>query len=490
MMSKKAFFLLALVIFFCISMQAQVLYDNISSTAISLRDPARQSSTDIDAIIFNPAGLTSLDVGLTLSISGIYSHFSVNDKVSVFFDNYIRDYHNTVNTLNPSAQLAYNWGKWAIGASMAREGGYNNWYCAQGSPAIDKFDYLFSQNSNLDLIDLIIGINGILLDHNNTPENRYLKSYYGSSSLNSSFSQFNYRLSASYKRNITRRKRISLSFGLNIQHTSYRKKFDRNIMLMDLDNMNSMSYLDYQKDIFNTINTSWSENKQSQLDIIQTEYEMIVDYENRMKELSSCDSYKSIWSLSPVLGINYSVDSIKNIQNIIVATNFTPGYLLAFGGLQKTTSFFDIPSELSLGASISFCKYYMLSLGTSLYSSFLWPEGYNSNIDLVQENWRFSTATSASFTYLIPNSIVHLSCGFQYSYNSLIMNYGAAFLEHKVNAFSGNLGCSVDALQNLQLNVGFAVQGFDNFKQNPAYSSFETSLLPRYIFSIGFTYKY
>lgn len=489
MMCRKTF-LMMLAILFSVSLQAQVLYDNVSSTAISLRDPARQSSTDIDAVIFNPAGLTSLDKGLSLSISGIYSHLSIDDKVPVFFDNYLREYHNTINTLNPSIQLAYNFGEWALGASVAREGGYNNWYCSQGSPAIDRFDYLFNYDDFLKIVDLMVNINKRILHDNNIPDNRRLRSYYGSNNLNSSFSQFNYRLSASYKHNFTPRKSVSFSFGLNLQHTSFRKKFDRNIMLMDLDNMNSMLFYDYQKDIYNTISTLNYEDKQSYLNEIQSECEMVVNLENIMRELGSYDSYKSTWALSPVLGINYTIDSIGSIQNINVGASFTPGYLLGFGNTHGTSLLLDLPSELSLGVSMDFCKFYKLAVGTSLYSSYLWSEGYNINLDLVQEDWRYSPTISTSFTYLVPNSMIHLSCGFQYSYNSLLLNYGAAFLERKLNAYMGNLGFSVDALQNLQLNFGFAVQWYDDFSQHPVFYSFETLLSPRYISSIGFTYKY
>ena len=104
-----------------VAANAQLYQDASNSTAVVVRDPARQASTEIDAVIYNPAGTAFLDDGW---------HFSLNGKVSrrsmvLGYDGY--DVTNTARDILPSVQAAFKKGKWSFSASLANEGGYMNW---------------------------------------------------------------------------------------------------------------------------------------------------------------------------------------------------------------------------------------------------------------------------------------------------------------------------------------------------------------------------
>lgn len=115
------------------------LFDNSMSMVSSLRDPARQSSHEIDAIIYNPAGLSFLNDGLTLSL-GLSASFGVvpihfsSSPNNVYKDG---DYSQITIKSVPDFQLAYKQSQWTISYSYASEGGRGRWIAPQGFGMVD-----------------------------------------------------------------------------------------------------------------------------------------------------------------------------------------------------------------------------------------------------------------------------------------------------------------------------------------------------------------
>jgi len=70
------------------------LVDNGNQSASYIRTMNRNASTDIDAVYFNPAGLTKLEDGLYLSFSNqsIWQEYEIkNDFASLNEDTYVGD---------------------------------------------------------------------------------------------------------------------------------------------------------------------------------------------------------------------------------------------------------------------------------------------------------------------------------------------------------------------------------------------------------------
>lgn len=115
----------------CGTLSAQSIVENLSSSsAVVVRDPARQSSTEVDAAIYNPAGTAFVKDGLSFSVNGI-----ANFGQTKAYDG-TKSYKVDENYVMPSVQLTFKKGKWAFSGSFASEGGYRRSY-KDGSPLID-----------------------------------------------------------------------------------------------------------------------------------------------------------------------------------------------------------------------------------------------------------------------------------------------------------------------------------------------------------------
>ena len=120
MMKTKLFLSMALMVV-AIGADAQLYQDASNVTAIGVRDPARQSSTEIDAVINNPAGTAFLKEGLHLSLTGQYTFGEVD------YGNYNKTVEGPTKNAIPSLQAAYKKEKFALSLSYGNEGGYGTW---------------------------------------------------------------------------------------------------------------------------------------------------------------------------------------------------------------------------------------------------------------------------------------------------------------------------------------------------------------------------
>lgn len=104
---------------------AQLYQDGNNTTAISVRDPARQSSTEIDAVINNPAGTAFLPNGWNFSINALYTHGQMK------IGNYNKMVENQTGNAIPSFQAAYKDKALTLSMSLGDEGGYGIWFAGE-----------------------------------------------------------------------------------------------------------------------------------------------------------------------------------------------------------------------------------------------------------------------------------------------------------------------------------------------------------------------
>lgn len=99
------------------------LSDATASSAILTRDPARQASTEIDAVVTNPAGTAFINDGFHISLGGIFNYRDISatntEKPSPTY------YTKEMNIL-PTVQIAFKKNDWTVSASFASEGGFGN----------------------------------------------------------------------------------------------------------------------------------------------------------------------------------------------------------------------------------------------------------------------------------------------------------------------------------------------------------------------------
>ena len=112
---------------------------NQNQSASYIRMFARDASTNIDAVFFNPAGLTKLDNGFYLSLNNQY--ISQNQYVTSNYE-YLNgtpvEYHGTVQApLFPGLYAAYNIGKFSISLGINPVGGGGSATFKNGLPSFE-----------------------------------------------------------------------------------------------------------------------------------------------------------------------------------------------------------------------------------------------------------------------------------------------------------------------------------------------------------------
>ena len=104
---------------------AQIYQSAQNSTAAVVRDPARQSSTEIDAVINNPAGTAFLNDGWSFSLNGRLAYQTLDISS---FDNHVP---NSSRDIIPTFLASYKKDNLTFSFSFANEGGYGKWTFAK-----------------------------------------------------------------------------------------------------------------------------------------------------------------------------------------------------------------------------------------------------------------------------------------------------------------------------------------------------------------------
>ncbi|MDA3871431.1 MAG: hypothetical protein PF551_03665 [Candidatus Marinimicrobia bacterium] len=113
------------------------LVDNGNQSASFIRTMNRNASTDIDAVYFNPAGLTKLEDGLYLSFSNqsIFQEKEIkNDYAALNEDTYVGD---VKAMFFPDFYFAYKTGKLAVSGAVMPIGGGGSADYAKGLPSFE-----------------------------------------------------------------------------------------------------------------------------------------------------------------------------------------------------------------------------------------------------------------------------------------------------------------------------------------------------------------
>jgi long-chain fatty acid transport protein len=141
---KKKFLFIAFLYLAVSSVFAGGLLTNTNQSAHFLRNPARDASTEIDAVYTNPAGLTFLSDGFHLSLTN-QSVFQTRTITSTFAPFAADNVGNPTKTYKgeaavpvvPSFQFAYKKGDYVVSAAFAISGGGGKAVFNHGLPSFE-----------------------------------------------------------------------------------------------------------------------------------------------------------------------------------------------------------------------------------------------------------------------------------------------------------------------------------------------------------------
>lgn len=324
----------------CTTLSAQSIVENLSSsTAVVVRDPARQSSTEVDAAIYNPAGTAFLKDGLSFSVSGItnFGSTKANDAT--------KSYKINENYVMPSVQVAYKTGKWSFSGSFASEGGFKRNY-KNGAPSIEAMQGLYNESlanmgysNSLQTLGLMCDIVSLL---ENTPDiGIHTKDELRLSQNSTKTHLYNHtiRIGAAYELS----KNFSAYAGLKLSRVSWKAKPNFGMEVYNSTSQTATPFSDYFKNASaNAENISDEELKSIVLETLQSNFNT---YENVNKEMidiftSPLTYTENGWGITPVLGIDYKSQSFNigmkyefgNHVNISDGQDFTSPAIMSLGG--------------------------------------------------------------------------------------------------------------------------------------------------------------
>ena len=471
-----------------LSMQAQSHYsEGNTGNAVVLRDPARQSSTDIDAVIFNPAGTAWLKDGFHLSVNGIASWKSINSRVV----GYDKKYDVKQLDITPSIQLAYKRGDWTFSASFASEGGLGKLKGEYGTGPSEAMFGKLTETINTQLQDLATSYElayrlGVIPELN-IHSNDELR-------LNSSdykvwLNNWVTRIGASYKFNDW----FSGYVGVKLNKIHYSSEYNLSTEIVRPSTNSTFQPESYFNDAIDKLNASSMQNEFTQgiEELLTTSKEICSLYDEIGYQTGSLISVNQ-WGLSPIIGLDAHFNKfnfgIKYEFQSIMLTDTEEGF-----------NSFKTPAELSVGASWQATNWLKVAAGSNIYFKTS-KQGFRN---LSETN---SYSLSGSLTFNLPKNWI-LSGGYSF-YNSTEIydslwkaSLGANGIHNHL--FSFGLGYAFN--EHLQLNIGASIYtgsdihtnvnvNYDNL--NEEFSAFNTSfqmvheLSVKTTFGVGLNYSF
>lgn len=340
----------------CGTLFAQPIVENLSSSsAVVVRDPARQSSTEVDAAIYNPAGTAFAKEGLSFSVSGIanFGQIKANDGT--------KSYKIRENYVMPSVQLAFKKDKWAFSGSFASEGGYRRNYKDE-SPILDGIVGLFNEylpNSNvsngLQSAGLVAELHEILYE---TPDigmdadDELRLSQY---SAKSRLYNWTIRLGAAYEI----LPNLSAYVGMRLNRVSWKAQPKYGMEVYNPSSETSTPFAEYSKNasenIENYLDESYQETKEYLLERLDA-------YETVSNLLTNASSYatshtESGWGIAPVIGLDYKGKAFN------VGMKYEFGSHINIGDGED----FTLPAIMSLGGNWQALRWLNIAVGGDLY---------------------------------------------------------------------------------------------------------------------------
>lgn len=443
-------------VFMPVVVNAQTSLNENIANAVVVRDPARQSSTEIDAVVYNPAGTAFLDDGFHFSLNGI-GVFQTLEGMSGNGNDHLKN-------IMPSFQAAYKRNNWTFSFSWANEGGYGQWKNRNGSGFFNhimkesevfdsdlaEINTLFSEGIQLLSTAAIAteilngGVNPFPL-LNVCADDMYKVE---SRNLRSKLYNFTSRLGASYLLN----EKWSAYLGVKLNYVVNHTKVDGGQCVYRPSTGESWTCPEYFESIVQAIE-SGRENLSGDPKEIWEDWPL--------------DGYRALGSfkanvlirfkkekglgVAPVIGLDYHFNKV----NIGAKYEFKSAV-----HTNKGFEDFDLPANLSLGAGWQIDKHWNVAAGGTLYFNHL-NDNFGSNGDGKSKSYNGNVSLSASYS---PCEKWLFSVGETYERVNDLYDVGSGELKIKPKSYQckTSLGAKYNIVSNLQANVGLSFTSIIN----------------------------
>lgn len=448
-MKKKAILLTFCSLVSALTSFAQGYLSDASITnAVLTRDPARQASTEVDAVVTNPAGMMLLENGFHISANGIFSYQKINSKL---MNGSASTLHSQDIRVLPAIQLAFKKEKWAISASFNAGGGYGKRQLTDGSIIADEvigftsggmLDELNTEFRKGNEMSQLIAVLGGLPSPDIKSEDKFS---FLTDESNMSLYNWTMQLGGAFK--IT--KNLSAYVGVKANHVMTNLDTKLGLMVTRPSTGQQWGIDDYMQK-----HTQIVDNLAGLDESVKEKYKEVVGtVVNSVEAIrSTVEDSRGGWGIAPVIGLDYK---IKNV-NLGAKYEFASRINVKHSDLH-----FNVPSTLSLGANWMLNKHLRLAAGSNIifdtkhnlhnYNRYVGSGLFESNSDIRP----CAFDLSASCTYYINEKFL-VSGGYTYSHEQKSAPEIAAYVLKAGPYNRLSFGAAYSPLKNMQINLGIS----------------------------------
>lgn len=448
-MNKTKFIALAITCSISANALAGGLLTNTNQSAHFLRNPARDASTEIDAVYTNPAGLIKLSDGFHFSFTN-QSAFqtrtitSTSDLFKLNGGSNIKEFKGKASApIIPSFQGAYKKNKWVLSGSFAISGGGGKATFDNGLPSFESM--LGSTTQLLPMANPNYSATAYSIDQHMKGSNFIFGGQLGGTyEINKMFSAY-------------------LGFRLNIVKNKY-EGYLRNFEVAPLGINTNAVYTGIAKNLNDQIQALAAAG-QPIPENLATAYKGAAFASMASSERGiNLESSQSGWGVAPIIGFNFNYEKL----NIGVKYEFKTALDVENNTKVDDTGMFgdgvntahDIPALLTIGASYQILPQLQASIG---YHRF-----FDSNAKMQDNKQKHAGSTNeylAGLEYRI-NKMFLVSAGGQ------ITRYGVkdAYqkdLSFSCNSYSLGLGGAVNVSPTVKINVGYFWTNYSDYSKTP-----------------------
>lgn len=421
------------------------LLTNTNQSVHFLRNPARDASTEIDAVYTNPAGIVKLKEGWHFSINS-QSAFQTRTIManSPLFKGYGGEETKTFKgnasvPVVPSAMVAYRNGDWVIAGHFAISGGGGKATFNHGLP---MFEAIAATGSKL-IMDNLPQLQGGAMEgatYNPYTVDQYMS---GSSMI------YGGQIGAAYKINDM----LSLYGGvrLNIVNNGY-KGYMRGLRVNVSPDLQNPMLIDC-KEVFDQILSQAPEELRPALAVLS---------QSSTAEGAVVNVSQSGWGISPIIGAHFSYKGL----DIGVKYEFRTSLNIENKTKRDDTGMYkdgvntphDIPGLFTAGVSYDFTNWFNLSLG---FHNFFDSEArMDGGKEKLISGGTKEYLGGMEFT-LSPT--VSLSGGVQFTRQG-VSNAYQSDMSFALNSYSIGLGGFVNVTKDIRINAGYFWTTYSNWK--------------------------
>lgn len=451
------------------------LSDATTSSAVLTRDPARQASTEIDAVVTNPAATAFINDGFHISLGGIFNYRDISatnaEKTSPTY------YTKEMNIL-PTVQIAFKKNNWAVSASFASEGGFGN----RKSPNSIMADELFLQEAGNTLLETmneylqvfrgVYDIASLVTDVptlNMANDDEFI---YSSKNVNTHLHNWTIRLGGAYKFN----EHLSAYIGVKANYVKNTGDSECGVAISRQSTGERFEYSDYFQQNINIINNAQMDNELRET--IVSSLSSLLGLDEQLNHVADANIKVTGWGFAPIIGIDYK---IKNF-------NFGAKYEFASHINAKGRSgHFNVPATMSAGMKWQIIPKLSVAAGSNVVFA-----TYNNVNTTLPPSRAYDLSASGTFEF---NEKWLVSAGYTFGHeHRTIPEFSARVMPGNVNTHKFSFGGAYSPIENIRINLGASIHTPYNYLANidtgDATMAAHYSYKPKVQIALGIDYNF